>query len=352
MMRRSVRHVRVFACAACLMGWSVCDVDPTAAQQSSLLHAPLPGRLPESASGGWSSPIRGRSDGGGAAVGAPVRHRAGRLDPNGPALREFASVRPVTIETGPEGAAFLVEAGDQGPADTPPIRSLPPGAMPPTLAVPPPAGAEAWRGSPPMAGGYPGQAGAPPGPVSGGADLASTSWTYRPEPRLRTFQKNDIITIRVDEIARVLAQGDAQSRKNTLFRGTLTDWIRIASGRLRPDAQPEGDPSVGTQSNDTFRSQSLLESRESLTFNIAATVVDIRPNGNLVLEARKSYRVNDNLWETSLSGICRVQDIGPDNVVLSRDLIDLQIQKQDQGHLRDKYRRGWLTRLIDDWHPF
>lgn len=352
MMRRSVRHVRFFGCVACLMWWSFCDVDTTAAQQSSLLHVPVPGRLPESALGGWTSPVRGRSDSDGAAAVGPGRHRAGRLDPNASDLREFASVRPMAVETAAAAVAFPVEAGDQDVADTPPIRSLPPGAMPPALAAPPPAGAEAWRGPPPMAGGYPGPTGYPPGPVSGGADLASTSWTYRPEPRLRTFQKNDIITIRVDEIARVLAQGDAQSRKNTLFRGTLTDWIRIARGRLRPDAQPEGDPSVGTQSNDTYRSQSLLESRESLTFNIAATVVDIRPNGNLVLEARKSFRVNDNLWETSLAGICRVQDIGPDNVVLSRDLIDLQIQKQDQGHLRDKYRRGWLTRLIDDWHPF
>ena len=169
---------------------------------------------------------------------------------------------------------------------------------------------------------------------------------------MRTFSKHDIVTVRVDEIARMLAEGDAQSRKNTLFRGILTDWISLSKGRLRPDAQPEGDPSVGTLSNDIFRSQSMIESRESLAFNIAATIVDIRPNGNLVLEARKSYRVNDNLWETSLTGICRVQDIGPDNIVLSRDVIDLQIGKEDQGHLRDKYRRGWFTRWLDRLQPF
>ena len=196
--------------------------------------------------------------------------------------------------------------------------------------------------------------GPPPGGdlVSDGATLQSTSWTYRPEPMMRTFSKHDIVTVRVDEIARMLAEGDAQSRKNTLFRGILTDWISLSKGRLRPDAQPEGDPSVGTLSNDIFRSQSMIESRESLAFNIAATIVDIRPNGNLVLEARKSYRVNDNLWETSLTGICRVQDIGPDNIVLSRDVIDLQIGKEDQGHLRDKYRRGWFTRWLDRLQPF
>ncbi len=169
---------------------------------------------------------------------------------------------------------------------------------------------------------------------------------------MRTFAVNDIVTIRVDEIARVLAEGDAESRKNTLFRGILTDWIALSKGRIRPNEFEDGEPTLGTQSDDTYRSQSSIESRESLSFNIAATVVDIRPNGNLVLEARKSYRVNDNLWETSLTGICRVEDIGPDNVVLSRDLVDTQIRKEDQGHLRDKYRRGWLTRIVDRFGAF
>ena len=95
-----------------------------------------------------------------------------------------------------------------------------------------------------------------------------------------------------------------------------------------------------------------MESRESMTFNIAATVVDIRPNGSLLLEARKTIRVNDNLWETSLSGLCRAEDIAPDNVVLSKDLIDLEIRKLDRGHLRDGYKRGWFSRWLDRVQPF
>lgn len=185
-----------------------------------------------------------------------------------------------------------------------------------------------------------------------GLSLPQSSWTYKQAPSLRTFAKNDIVTIRVDEIARVLAEGEAESRKQTEFEAILTDWIKISKGRLRPDPQENGDPAVANETNNRFRSESIVESRESLTFNIAARVVDIRPNGNLVLEASKTFRVNDNLWETSLSGICRGSDVGPDNVVLSRDLIDLQINKQDRGHLRDGYRRGWFTRWFDRFQPF
>ncbi|TWU48071.1 flagellar basal body L-ring protein FlgH [Rubripirellula reticaptiva] len=178
------------------------------------------------------------------------------------------------------------------------------------------------------------------------------SWTYQPASPMRTFQKNDVVTIRVDEITRVLADGSANQRKQTLYEAILTDWIKLTNGQLRTDPQPSGDPAIAAESNTNYRAQSSIQSRESMTFNIAATVVDIRANGSLVLEARKSIRINDNLWETSLTGICRAQDIAPDNVVLSKDLIDLEILKEDQGHLRDGYKRGWLARWIDRFKPF
>ncbi|PHQ33204.1 flagellar basal body L-ring protein FlgH [Rhodopirellula bahusiensis] len=182
--------------------------------------------------------------------------------------------------------------------------------------------------------------------------LAGVSWTYQPAPPMRAFRVQDIVTIRVDEIARMMAEGDTEKRRVSLFQATLSEWIKLGSGGLIPDPQEDGDPTVDAQTTANSRAEASVESRESMSFNIAARIVDIRPNGNLVVEARKQYRVNDNLWETSLSGICRAQDIGPDNVVLSRDLIDLEINKQDQGQLRDGYRRGWFQRAFDRLKPF
>lgn len=190
----------------------------------------------------------------------------------------------------------------------------------------------------------------------GGSDptigITSASWTYQPAPPLRTFSKNDIITIRVDDISRLLAQGNAQKRRTSQYKAILTDWLKLNKLSLGPAAQTDGDPSVAFQSNDTARNQATLESRESFTFNIAATIVDIRPNGNLVLEARKRVQANDNIWETALTGTCRAIDVGPDNVVLSKDVLDLEIIKDDQGQLRDGYRRGWFSRWFDRVQPF
>lgn len=193
-----------------------------------------------------------------------------------------------------------------------------------------------------------------PGPANAGqgGGLDGASWTYTPLPPPREFRLQDIVTIRVDELARARADGTAQVRKNTLYDAVLKDWIGFRSGDLATDAQSSGDPRVNGQTNQLYRASSSLESRETLAFNVAARVVDIQPNGNLVLEANKTIWINDNRWETSLSGICRAQDIAPDNVILSRDLVDLQIRKNEEGQLRDGYKRGWLTRWIDEFNPF
>jgi flagellar L-ring protein precursor FlgH len=186
----------------------------------------------------------------------------------------------------------------------------------------------------------------------GDVGLTSASWTYTPAPPLRTFRIQDIVTIRVDELARLNASGAAQNRRVTLFDAILKDWIAFRDGDLGKDAQSTGDPQIKGESAQLYRADSTLQSSQSLAFNVAARVVDILPNGNLVLEANKTIRINDNNWQTSLTGICRAQDIAPDNVILSRDLLDLQIGKDDKGQLRDGYKRGWLTRWINEFSPF
>jgi flagellar L-ring protein precursor FlgH len=89
-----------------------------------------------------------------------------------------------------------------------------------------------------------------------------------------------------------------------------------------------------------------------MKFDITATVVDIRPNGTLVLEAHRKLVNSDEQWEYSLSGICRKEDILDGNVVLSKSIAELQVLKRELGSVRDGYRRGWLLRWWDEFRAF
>ncbi len=193
-----------------------------------------------------------------------------------------------------------------------------------------------------------------PSPMENAANLGlQTSWSYVPPVPARALKLHDIVSIRIEETSTALATGNATSRKTTSYDASIKDWLRLVGlDTIKPAVQADGDPRLQTNQNEVYRGDSTVQTRESLTSNIAAEIVDIKPNGQIVLDASKTTIINDNSWRISLTGVCRSQDIGPDNVLLSRNLLNSRIEKQDLGHVRDGYSRGFLTKLMARIKPF
>jgi flagellar L-ring protein precursor FlgH len=194
-----------------------------------------------------------------------------------------------------------------------------------------------------------------PIPQEGQLSLANSSFMYRklpPESEYRELQINDIITVLVDYRSSMISEGDAEARRNLTFTAVLAEWLAFDGNDFYPAPQSNGDPQIDGSLQSQYRTEAEMELNDALTFRIAAAVVDIRPNGNLVIEARREIRINEEVWMQSLTGVVRRQSIGPDRTVRSDEVHEMRIEKREKGFVNDTYTRGWLTRWYSHWKPF
>ncbi len=188
-----------------------------------------------------------------------------------------------------------------------------------------------------------------------GLTLENSSFIYRklpPEQQMRELKIHDNITVLVDYRPSMLTEDDAENRKQNTIHAFLNNWDKFDGKNHTPDPQPNGPLAVSGNLQSQFRVESDMELRDQLTFRIAAHIVDIQPNGNLVIEAHQTIMINEEKWMQSLTGVVRRTSIGPDRVVRSDEIADLRIEKREMGFIRDSYKRGWLQLWYDKWKAF
>ena len=185
-----------------------------------------------------------------------------------------------------------------------------------------------------------------------GLTLERASWTYQKVAEPRPIGLNSQVTVWVDSTSVVTNEGQMDRKKNGYGSLALPNWVLFKGLSVIPDPQSAGEPKIRGEVDNKLRSQANLETRDQLEFKITCKVVDIRPNGILVIEGTNSIKCNEELFNYSLTGEIRAEDIKPDNTVLSSSIASLRINKYEEGHTRDGYRRGWMLKWLDKYQPF
>ena len=95
----------------------------------------------------------------------------------------------------------------------------------------------------------------------------------------------------------------------------------------------------------------ILKDTIDLKGKTAVTVVDVLPNGNLVIEGAKVIRTSQQDVYGYMRGIVRPVDISADNIVLSSKVADAQVEFVPAGELSDAQKKGWLLRAWEKVRP-
>jgi flagellar L-ring protein precursor FlgH len=99
--------------------------------------------------------------------------------------------------------------------------------------------------------------------------------------------------------------------------------------------------------SDSFKADGAATSKNSTNANVTVTVVDVQPNGNLVLEGTQSIWNNKNEHKITFKGICRPEDITANNTISSTKIAGATVRFDGKGPLNAKQRQGILTQIFN-----
>lgn len=169
----------------------------------------------------------------------------------------------------------------------------------------------------------------------------------------RARQRGDILTIviEIDESAEMRNSTDrSRTSDESLSVGALVGLDSVVKREL-----PTGtslDPAVEYGGNSRARGTGSTRRNEKLEMRLAATVVDVLPNGHLVVQGDQEVRVNFELRDMQVTGIVRPEDITRRNEVSYDRIAGARIAYGGRGDITDMQQPRLGQQISDILLPF
>jgi flagellar L-ring protein precursor FlgH len=175
-------------------------------------------------------------------------------------------------------------------------------------------------------------------------------------PEARIYQKHDLIQIVVREASLAKSTHELTTEKDWNLKGDISAWPNFQLDELlqliiragRTTDLPRLDLGVSKD----FEGDGEYKRQDDLTARLTAEVMEVLPNGNLILEARTEINTDDEQSVIKVTGICRAEDVTPANTILSNQLHDLKISKEHKGELREANKKGIIAKVLDTIFAF
>jgi|GEM_PF-70536 len=166
---------------------------------------------------------------------------------------------------------------------------------------------------------------------------------------MRARRLNDIVTILISETTNASKKATTNNSNTSTVNDNMTSLLGIPANQMLTKNLQAG---IQTSGATAFAGEGDTASATTFTDTISAKVVEVLPNGNLVLESRKERIINNDKEIIVIRGIIRPEDISPTNTISSAQVADAKIYLVGEGVLADKQSQGWMVKLLDQIWPF
>ena len=161
----------------------------------------------------------------------------------------------------------------------------------------------------------------------------------------------DIVTIIVQQNNSATRNNNTTTAKQTAVDASIASFLYgpAASGLLTKGGTY---PAMSFSGKNTYAGGGQINNAETITDQVAVRVIDVLPNGNLVVEGRRHTAFSDEKQDAVLRGTIRSDDILANNTIYSYNVADASIQFVSHGTITDAQRKGWFNRVWDKLNPF
>lgn len=181
------------------------------------------------------------------------------------------------------------------------------------------------------------------------AGLRGVSMLVVEPPEPRRFKVHDIVYVIIDETSKSQSKESLETEKKFDLSGEVTAFPslqHLLEGQLE-NGDSSRDPSVDVSGKHKFEGEGDAERSDRFIARVAAEVIDVKPNGTLVLEAKKRIAQNQESKMIVLSGLCRQEDVTTSNTISSSQLAGLTITQTTDGELSKAGRKGLIPRVLE-----
>ena len=156
----------------------------------------------------------------------------------------------------------------------------------------------------------------------------------------------DLLTIQIQEKTTARSSSNSSVDRKGSVDGSISRLPFVPqTSSLMPKLGLAGE------SNNTFEGKGATGSENLFTGTITVTVVDVLPNGNLVVSGEKQVGINQNVEALRFSGVVNPATVLPGNIVSSTQVADARLEVRGRGDIDSAQTVGWLARFFLSFLP-
>lgn len=169
----------------------------------------------------------------------------------------------------------------------------------------------------------------------------------------RASRVGDILTVVVTINDQAQIQNETKRSRANSDSANLTNFLGYESEltTLLPSAA-KGASLINTGSTTSNDGKGSIGRQDQINLRVAATISQILPNGNLVVDGKQQVGVNYDMRELKIRGVIRPQDVAADNTISYDKIAEARIEYGGKGTIVDVQQPRYGEQLFDILMPF